>query len=87
MVQAPLACGSAETSGLAFLANRRVSDLGGQRDAGEAPGGNLAAAVDAGAPPAERGDQLAAALATSLASRPALCDLTSPRLCAKCSRC
>jgi hypothetical protein len=49
--------------------------------------GNLAAAADAGAPPAERGDQLAAALATSLASRPVLYDLTSPRLCAKCSRC
>jgi hypothetical protein len=36
--------------------------------------------------PSERGDQLAAALATSLASRPVLCDLTSPRPCAKCSR-
>ena len=34
-------------------------------------------AVDAGAPTAERGDQLAAALATSLASRPVLCDLLS----------
>src|ERR1700737_3607224 len=30
-----------------------------------------------GAPPAERGDQLAAALASSLASRPVLCDLIS----------
>ncbi len=38
---------------------------------------NLAAAADAGAPPAERGDQLAAELATSLASRPVLCDLIS----------
>ena len=37
----------------------------------------LIAAVDAGAPPAERGDQLAAELATSLASRPVLCDLIS----------
>jgi AcrR family transcriptional regulator len=35
----------------------------------------LTAAVDAGAPPFERGDQLAAALAASLASRPVLCDL------------
>lgn len=35
----------------------------------------LSAAVDAGASPAVRGDQLAAALAGSLASRPALCDL------------
>jgi AcrR family transcriptional regulator len=40
-------------------------------------GENLAAAVDAGASSAERGDQLAAALATSLASRPVLCDLIS----------
>jgi AcrR family transcriptional regulator len=38
---------------------------------------NLAAAVDPGAPPAGRGDQLAAELATSLASRPVLCDLIS----------
>jgi len=37
----------------------------------------LANAVDAGAPPAERGDQLAAGLATSLAARPVLCDLLS----------
>jgi AcrR family transcriptional regulator len=37
----------------------------------------LAGAVDAGAPPAERGDQLAAELAASLASRPVLCDLIS----------
>jgi AcrR family transcriptional regulator len=35
------------------------------------------AAVDPGAPPAERGDQLAAVLASSLASRPVLCDLIS----------
>jgi AcrR family transcriptional regulator len=39
--------------------------------------GKLPAAVDAGEPPAERGDQLAAVLATSLASRPVLCDLLS----------
>ncbi len=39
--------------------------------------GKLTAAVNAGAPPAERGDQLAAVLATSLASRPVLCDLLS----------
>jgi AcrR family transcriptional regulator len=39
--------------------------------------GNLAAAIDADAPAAERGDQLAAELATSLASRPVLCDLIS----------
>src|SRR5713101_5413614 len=38
---------------------------------------NLGGAVDAGAPPADRGDQLAAALATSLASQPVLCDLIS----------
>ena len=38
---------------------------------------NLPAVVDAGAPPGERGDQLAAGLATSLASRPVLCDLIS----------
>ena len=57
----------------------------------------LIAAVDAGAPPAERGDQLAAELATSLASRPVLCDLisaqaavlernVSPQVAAKCKR-
>ena len=39
------------------------SDLGGQ--------------IDAAAPPAGRGDQLAAALAASLAARPVLCDLLS----------
>ncbi len=38
---------------------------------------DLGAAVDAGAPPAERGDQVAAALATSLAAQPVLCDLLS----------
>ena len=38
---------------------------------------NLAAAIDADAPLAARGDQLAAELATSLASRPVLCDLMS----------
>ena len=37
----------------------------------------LAAAVDATAAPAERADQLAAAVAASLASRPMLCDLIS----------
>jgi len=37
----------------------------------------LTAAVDPSAPLAERGDQLAAALAASLASRPVLCDLIS----------
>jgi Tetracyclin repressor-like, C-terminal domain len=37
----------------------------------------LAGAVDATAPPATRGDQLAAALAASLAGRPVLCDLLS----------
>ncbi|MET8325965.1 TetR family transcriptional regulator [Streptomyces sp. NPDC005181] len=37
----------------------------------------LTAAVDADAPPAERGDQVAATLATSLAARPVLCDLIS----------
>src|SRR5258706_10322871 len=36
---------------------------------------DLGAAVDAGAPPAKRGDQGAAALATSLPARPLLCDL------------
>lgn len=40
-------------------------------------GQDLGAAVDADAPPAERGDQVAAALATSLASHPVLCDLLS----------
>jgi AcrR family transcriptional regulator len=35
------------------------------------------AAVEANAPPAERGDQLAAVLASSLAARPVLCDLLS----------
>jgi len=35
----------------------------------------LSTAVDASASPIERGDQLAAALATSLGSRPVLCDL------------
>lgn len=35
----------------------------------------LSTVVDANASPIERGDQLAAALATSLASRPVLCDL------------
>ncbi|WP_425424451.1 TetR/AcrR family transcriptional regulator [Streptomyces lushanensis] len=39
--------------------------------------GDLAAAVDADAPLSERADQLAAALATSLADRPVLCDLVS----------
>jgi AcrR family transcriptional regulator len=38
---------------------------------------DLPAAVDAGASPAGRGDQLAAALASSLAARPVLCDLLS----------
>jgi AcrR family transcriptional regulator len=38
---------------------------------------DLPAAVDRGAAPAERGDQLAAAIAASLASRPVLCDLLS----------
>jgi AcrR family transcriptional regulator len=38
---------------------------------------DLQAAVDAAAPTAERSGQLAAALATSLASRPMLCDLIS----------
>ena len=38
---------------------------------------DLDAAVDAGAPPAERGDQVAAALSASLAARPVLCDLLS----------
>jgi len=35
------------------------------------------AAVDPSAPPAERADQLAAVIASSLASRPVLCDLIS----------
>src|SRR5450631_3457926 len=39
--------------------------------------GDLPAAVDAGASPVGRGDQLAAALASSLAARPVLCDLLS----------
>jgi AcrR family transcriptional regulator len=39
--------------------------------------GDLPAAVDAGVAAAERGDQLAAALAASLARRPVLCDLLS----------
>jgi AcrR family transcriptional regulator len=38
---------------------------------------DLGAAVDATAPPDRRGDQLAAALAASLAGRPVLCDLLS----------
>jgi AcrR family transcriptional regulator len=38
---------------------------------------DLGAAVNAAAPPARRGDQVAAALATSLAARPVLCDLIS----------
>ena len=38
---------------------------------------DLGGAVDAGAPPTERGDQVAAALAASLAARPVLCDLLS----------
>jgi AcrR family transcriptional regulator len=38
---------------------------------------NLPTAVDPGAPLAERGDQLAAELARSLASQPVLCDLIS----------
>ncbi|MEV6865255.1 TetR family transcriptional regulator [Streptosporangium subroseum] len=37
--------------------------------------GALTAAVDAGAAPFERGDQVAATLAASLAARPVLCDL------------
>jgi AcrR family transcriptional regulator len=40
-------------------------------------GTDLDGAIDAAAPPAERGDQLAAALAASLAARPVLCDLLS----------
>jgi AcrR family transcriptional regulator len=40
-------------------------------------GTDLDGAIDAAAPPAERGDQLAAALASSLAGRPVLCDLLS----------
>jgi AcrR family transcriptional regulator len=39
--------------------------------------GDLGQAVDAGAPVAARGDQLATALADSLAGRPVLCDLLS----------
>jgi AcrR family transcriptional regulator len=39
--------------------------------------GDLPAAVDAGVAAAERGDQLAAALAASLAGHPVLCDLFS----------
>ena len=38
---------------------------------------DLGGAIDAPAPPAGRGDQLAAALAASLAARPVLCDLLS----------
>jgi AcrR family transcriptional regulator len=38
---------------------------------------DLGGAIDAAASPAERGDQLAAALASSLAVRPVLCDLLS----------
>jgi AcrR family transcriptional regulator len=38
---------------------------------------DVTAAVDPAAGPAERGDQLAAALAVSLAARPVLCDLIS----------
>lgn len=38
---------------------------------------DLGEAIDAAAPPAGRGDQLAAALAASLAVRPVLCDLLS----------
>lgn len=38
---------------------------------------DLPGAIDAAAPAAERGDQLAAALASSLAARPVLCDLLS----------
>ncbi|HEY8044668.1 MAG TPA: TetR family transcriptional regulator [Streptosporangiaceae bacterium] len=38
---------------------------------------DLGAAIDPAAPPAERGDQLAAGLAASLAARPVLCDLLS----------
>jgi AcrR family transcriptional regulator len=40
-------------------------------------GKELAGAVDAGAPVASRADQLAAAVAASLAARPMLCDLIS----------
>ena len=40
-------------------------------------GDALAGAVDAGAAPADRGDQAAAAIAASLAGRPVLCDLIS----------
>jgi AcrR family transcriptional regulator len=39
--------------------------------------GDLARSVHDGAPVAERGDQLAAAIAASLAARPVLCDLIS----------
>jgi AcrR family transcriptional regulator len=38
---------------------------------------DLGGVIDAAAPPAERTDQLAAALAASLAARPVLCDLLS----------
>ena len=38
---------------------------------------DLGGEIDTAAPPAERGDQLAAALAASLAARPVLCDLLS----------
>jgi AcrR family transcriptional regulator len=58
---------------------------------------DLDGAVDAGAPPAVRGDRLAAAIATSLAAQPVLCDLisaqaavlernVSPRVAAACKR-
>jgi AcrR family transcriptional regulator len=58
---------------------------------------DLGGAVDTGAPPAVRADQLAAAIATSLAARPVLCDLisaqaavlernVSPRVAAACKR-
>jgi AcrR family transcriptional regulator len=58
---------------------------------------DLGGAVDTGAPPAVRGDQLAAAIATSLAAQPVLCDLisaqaavlernVSPRVAAACKR-
>lgn len=42
-----------------------------------APGGRAPSGVDAGAPLPERGDQVVAVLAASLADRPVLCDLTS----------
>jgi AcrR family transcriptional regulator len=44
---------------------------------GDLPGAAGTAAVDAGAPPAGRGGQLAATVAASLAARPMLCDLLS----------